>query len=242
MKTAPGQVYAMHTAVRQGLPQNVQNSQRWHRERILSKAFAGRSRGIAEAPSWRFAAASHDIRMFNKESSRETRRTLLERQPVTYNYTKASDPRLQLRSTATPSIPQSATFLHRLRNAGIAAGDSDGLKMRKTILVFAMGLMTAAPMFWLGVYWLMGIHLSATLPLAFQIVSVATLLIYVATKSFAFFCYAQLSLFLFFPFVAQLSIGSFISASGVVLWGYSPLSVRCRCWARGLRCRGLSGI
>lgn len=106
-----------------------------------------------------------------------------------------------------------------MRNAGIEAGDSDDLKIRKTILVFAMGLMTAAPMFWLGVYWLMGIQLSATLPLGFQIVSVATLLIYVATRSFAFFCYAQLSLFLFFPFVAQLSIGSFISASGVVLWG-----------------------
>jgi adenylate cyclase len=116
-------------------------------------------------------------------------------------------------------MPPSESFLYRLRHAGIEPHDSEDLKIRKTILVFAMGLMTAAPMFWLGVYWLMGIKLSATLPLSFQLVSVATLIIYIATRSFSFFCYAQLSLFLFFPFVAQLSIGSFISASGVVLWG-----------------------
>lgn len=121
--------------------------------------------------------------------------------------------------SATSTTLSSQTFLQRLRHAGIEAHDSEDLKIRKTILVFAMGLMTAAPMFWLGVYWLMGIQLSASLPFGFQIVSVATLLIYVATRSFSFFCYAQLSLFLFFPFVAQLSIGNFISASGVVLWG-----------------------
>jgi len=36
---------------------------------------------------------------------------------------------------------------------------------------------------------------------------------------FRSFQYAQLGLFLFFPFVVQLSIGNFTSASGVVLWG-----------------------
>ena len=116
-------------------------------------------------------------------------------------------------------MPATEPFLSRLRHAGIEAEDSEDLKIRKTIMVFAMGLMTAAPMFWLSVYWLMGNQLSATLPFGFQLVSVATLLIYAATRSFSFFCYAQLALFLFFPFVAQLSIGSFISASGVVLWG-----------------------
>ena len=47
------------------------------------------------------------------------------------------------------------SFIQRLRHAGIEASDSEELKIRKTILMFAMGLMTAAPMFWLGVYWLM---------------------------------------------------------------------------------------
>jgi class 3 adenylate cyclase len=86
-------------------------------------------------------------------------------------------------------------------------------------MVFAMGLMTAVPMLWLVLYRLLGLKLSATLPFAFQVVSVVTLVIYIVTGAFRFFQYAQLGLFLFFPFVVQLSIGNFISASGVVLWG-----------------------
>jgi class 3 adenylate cyclase len=111
------------------------------------------------------------------------------------------------------------TFVARLRNAGVEPGDSNDLRIRKSIMVFAMGLMTAAPMFWLVLYRLLGVQLSATLPLAFQVVSVLTLVIYIVTGAFRFFQYAQLGLFLFFPFVVQLSIGNFISASGVVLWG-----------------------
>jgi adenylate cyclase len=108
----------------------------------------------------------------------------------------------------------------RLRRGGIEPGDSEDLKIRKTILVFAMGLMTAAPMFWLALYWFMGLQLSATFPLAYQLISVGTLIVYLVTRSFAFFQYTQLALFLFFPFIVQLLIGNFISASGAVLWGF----------------------
>jgi class 3 adenylate cyclase len=111
------------------------------------------------------------------------------------------------------------TFVARLRSAGVEPGDPNDLRIKKSIMVFAMGLMTAAPMFWLALYWLLGLQLSATLPFAFQLVSVATLVLYIMSGGFRFFQYAQLGLFLFFPFVVQLSIGNFISASGVVLWG-----------------------
>jgi adenylate cyclase len=108
----------------------------------------------------------------------------------------------------------------RLRHGGIEPEDSEELKIRKTILVFAMGLMTAAPMFWLALYWIMGLQLSATVPLAYQLISVGTLIVYVVTRSFGFFQYTQVGLFLFFPFIIQLLIGNFISASGAVLWGF----------------------
>ena len=110
-------------------------------------------------------------------------------------------------------------FIRRLRHAGIDPDDPEDLKIRKTVLVFAMGLMTAAPMFWLALYWMMGLKLSATLPLGYQVVSVTTFIIYIYRRNFNFFCISQLSLFLFFPVAAQLLIGNFISASGVVLWG-----------------------
>lgn len=116
-------------------------------------------------------------------------------------------------------MTSASNFISRLRSAGIEPDDPEELKIRKTVLVFAMGLMTAAPMFWLALYWAMGLQLSATLPLGYQIVSVSTLLIYAWNGRYTQFCISQLLLFLFFPVAAQLSIGNFISASGVVLWG-----------------------
>ena len=116
-------------------------------------------------------------------------------------------------------MSEQQTFLQRLRFGGIEPGDPEELKVRKSILVFAMGMMTAAPMCWLAIYWTMGRQLSATLPFAYQVTSVATFIIYIATRNFKFFQYAQLLLFLFFPFVVQLAIGNFVSASGVVLCG-----------------------
>lgn len=116
-------------------------------------------------------------------------------------------------------MSSSLNFYQRLRLAGVDPADNDETRIKKSILVFAMGMMTAVPMFWLSIYWLMGLQMSATLPLTYQLISVSTFVAFVATRSFTFFQYSQLCLFLFFPFIVQLSIGNFISASGAVLWG-----------------------
>jgi class 3 adenylate cyclase len=107
----------------------------------------------------------------------------------------------------------------RLRAAGVEPGDSEDLRLRKQLLVFAMGLMTATPVLWLALYWMMGLEISATLPFSYQLVSLVTLIVYVVSRNFNFFRAAQLCLFLFFPFVLQWTLGNFITASGVVLWG-----------------------
>jgi adenylate cyclase len=112
-----------------------------------------------------------------------------------------------------------ANFYTRLKTAGIEAGDSDDLKLKKSLVMFAAGLMTFASVGWLGIYWLLGMHMSSSLPVAYQLVSVATIVVYAATRSFDFFRYAQLTLFLFYPFVIQWSMGNFVSASGIILWG-----------------------
>jgi adenylate cyclase len=51
-----------------------------------------------------------------------------------------------------------------------------------------------------------------------QLLLVGNLLVYLKTLNFNLFRLIQLSLFLFTPFVAQWSIGSFITASGISLW------------------------
>lgn len=111
------------------------------------------------------------------------------------------------------------SFLERLRTAGIDPQDSDEVRLNKSLLMFATGLVCVASMLWLVIYWTLGPKLSATLPFAFQILLALNLVLYVQFGNFGLFRVSQLGLFLFFPFVVQWSIGNFITASGIALWG-----------------------
>ncbi len=107
----------------------------------------------------------------------------------------------------------------RLRTAGIEADDADDVKLKKSLLMLAMGLTVAAPVLWLALYGAMGLNLPASVPFGYQLVSLGTLLVYLVTRNFDLFRVLQLSLYLFFPFVLQWHLGDFITASGFVLWG-----------------------
>lgn len=91
-------------------------------------------------------------------------------------------------------------------------------KLHRDLLIFACAFMNLAVVLWLAIYWLMGLHFSANVPISYQLVSVASLLHFFKTRNFAIFRFVQLSLFLFVPFMMQWSIGSSVTASGVMLW------------------------
>ena len=112
-----------------------------------------------------------------------------------------------------------STLLERLRTAGVEPCDSEDLKLKKQLLMFAMGLTVAAPVLWFAIYGLMGQSLPASVPFGYQLVSLGTLLYYLHSRNFALFRILQLALYLFFPFVLQWQLGDFITASGFVLWG-----------------------
>ena len=116
-----------------------------------------------------------------------------------------------------PAVIPGRNFISRLGAAAIDAADSEELRLRKSLLMFASGLMNVAAIIWLGIYWWMGMKLPTSIPLGFQILSALVLVIYLRTRNFDFFRLAQLALFLFFPFVIQWAIGSFVSSSGVAL-------------------------
>jgi len=107
----------------------------------------------------------------------------------------------------------------RLKTAGIEPDDADDVKLKKSLLMFAMGLTVAAPVLWLALYGAMGLNLPASVAFGSQLVSLGTLLVYLLTRNFDLFRVLQLSLYLFFPFVLQWQLGDFITASGFVLWG-----------------------
>lgn len=110
-------------------------------------------------------------------------------------------------------------FVARIRNAGITPEDNDELKLAKSLLVFATGLVSITSMVWLIIYWSLGPRLSSTFPFIFQLLLAGNLLLYIKTGNFNLFRVTQLGLFLFAPFAVQWSIGNFVTASGVILWG-----------------------
>ncbi len=111
------------------------------------------------------------------------------------------------------------TFAERLRTAGIEPTDDEQLRLNKSLLVFATGIVSVTSMIWLNIYWVLGPQLSSTYPFAFNLLLVGNLLLYIRTGNFEFFRVSQLGLMLFIPFAMQWSIGTFIDASGIVLWG-----------------------
>ncbi len=91
-------------------------------------------------------------------------------------------------------------------------------KLRKSLLIFASAFMSFAAVLWLAIYWVMGSNFPSNVPLAYQAISVASLVYFHKSRNFAVFRAIQLSLFLFAPFVMQWSIGSSVTSSGVMLW------------------------
>ena len=110
-------------------------------------------------------------------------------------------------------------FVSSFRSAGISPDDSEELQLKKSLLMLATGLVCVMSMLWLFIYWQLGPQFSTTIPFAFQLLLAGNMVIYLKTRNFDLFRHTQLGLFLFMPFVAQWSIGNFITASGVSLWG-----------------------
>jgi class 3 adenylate cyclase len=99
---------------------------------------------------------------------------------------------------------------------GLPLGEEECL--RRQLMVFAAGLMSFGVMAWLAIYWAVGVDFSATVPLAYQLALVVSLAYFLMSGNFAVFRLVLLSLFLFFPFLMQWSIGNFVNSSGVMLW------------------------
>ncbi len=96
--------------------------------------------------------------------------------------------------------------------------DTQEEKLRSNLLIFACAFMNFAVMFWLAIYWMMGQNYSTNIPLAYQAISLSSLVYYLKSRNFEVFRFVQLSLFLFAPFVMQWGVGSSVTSSGVTIW------------------------
>ncbi len=96
--------------------------------------------------------------------------------------------------------------------------DAADQKLSRDLLLFAAALMGFAWILWLAGNWWMGNRVSATIPLAYEVVLAVSVGVYLKTGNFALFRYCQLALFLFVPFAVQWAMGDVVSSSGVMLW------------------------
>ena len=62
-----------------------------------------------------------------------------------------------------------STFLAALRSGGIQPEDDAELRLKKSLLVFATGLVCLGSMLWVFLYGQMGPQFSVTAPLVFQL-------------------------------------------------------------------------
>ena len=107
---------------------------------------------------------------------------------------------------------------------GVVADDSEEDRLRKASLVLTAALVTALAVVWVATYAFLGLYVSAAIPFAYQVISVAGVLLLARTENFGLFRTGQLALMLVLPVLLQWSLGGFLASSGVMLWALvSPL-------------------
>jgi adenylate cyclase len=111
--------------------------------------------------------------------------------------------------------------LARFAKLGSLPTDTPDEALRKEILVLSSGLITTLAVVWVATYWVLGLHIAATIPFAYQVVSIVNLAIFAKTKRYRIFRLCELGLSLLLPFFLQLSLGGFVPSSGVILWSFT---------------------
>lgn len=109
-------------------------------------------------------------------------------------------------------------FIDRVDNAATLSGDSEPLRLRKTLLIFlcAAGIMVAP---WAGRHlFLLGLPVAAGAALGFALISLGALIFLVVTKrEMVAACFVLFAL-LAAPFIIQWEMGGFAASGAIILW------------------------
>ena len=111
--------------------------------------------------------------------------------------------------------------LERLADVGVLPSDSDELRLRKTVLTLSSILMASLALVWVGTYAALGLWVSAAIPLAYHVASVASIYTFARTQRYLLFRRSQLWMSLVLPFALQWSLGGFAASSAVALWAFT---------------------
>jgi adenylate cyclase len=110
---------------------------------------------------------------------------------------------------------QAIAFIARI---GADPADPVELRLRKALLVTVALMVLPAGVVWGALYWAAGERTAALLPWAYVIGSLASLVAFHMTRSFALLRRAQLLLIFLVPFLLTLALGGLAASGGVILW------------------------
>ena len=112
-----------------------------------------------------------------------------------------------------------------LVNCGARPDDALEVKLQKQTLTLLPIIIGVAAAVWGSVFFLLGKHISAAIPLSYSLISVASLFYFSHSKSMKFLLVSQLILVLLLPFLLMWSLGGFAAGSYVMIWAfYAPLA------------------
>jgi adenylate cyclase len=101
---------------------------------------------------------------------------------------------------------------------GANARDTAELRLRKTILSAFVISFWPLPLVWSIVYLGYGEVPAAAIPFAYDLIALASLAVFAATRSFALFRTINLLSFILLPLLLQIALGGFAVSSAVVMW------------------------
>jgi class 3 adenylate cyclase len=115
-------------------------------------------------------------------------------------------------------------WARKLVTIGARPEDDEDERLRKASLVLTATMITLMAIVWVAVYVSLELYVSAAIPFAYQVITVASLIALARFGLFDLFRTTQLALMLLLPMVLQWSLGGFVASSGVMLWALiSPL-------------------
>ena len=109
-------------------------------------------------------------------------------------------------------------WIKSLAGDGEIPSDPQELRLRKAILILLSATCTVLGVFWGITYFSLGRPLAGSLPLGYSAMSAGSLVYYLVSKRYKFFCRSQLFLILVLPFVLQWSLGGFAASGSVIIW------------------------
>jgi guanylate cyclase len=101
---------------------------------------------------------------------------------------------------------------------GADPGDSEDLRLEKTLMVSVSLMIIAASFLWSAMYFAFGEPVAGAIPLSYAIISSLSIGILALTGEYRFYRFLQLALILLLPFFLMVALGGFVNSSAVILW------------------------